>query len=368
MKQSQKDPDYWVSLKKSWTLPLIPERYLMISSETDESVCLEESNQQDLRAKFRAQQQQKTSKGDNFVECGSVHLGIRGPDISTEMGKSELNSALSVSAALDGSLITSDATGYLQRPSFVGQELSQQQQSIISTDDVSLGSTINVRPIEPGVEFMPPGLRSSSFLALDKASVRLIIQRERKWRTRVTVLQSQGKLFYENIVQGILRNATMKENAYPPGYNRGMNIPNAMRTGAGAGNIPYPPIPLVAGSFYPASKNPGQVGTAPISNHVSGGHYPINRIHASNFNQYGHAYPPGSSMALSTGREHGGMSAAPAGPGQLHYSRYDQERFDAGREDDTVGFGIDTMATYHGRALTSMISGAVAAGSVDPNS
>ena len=44
------------------------------------------------------------------------------------------------------------------------------------------------------------------------------------------------------------------------------------------------------------------------------------------------------------------QSQAPA----LQYSRYDQERFAAGRE-DTAGFRIDTMSSYHGKALASMV-------------
>lgn len=38
----------------------------------------------------------------------------------------------------------------------------------------------------------------------------------------------------------------------------------------------------------------------------------------------------------------------------MQYSRYDQERFNAGRE-DTAGFRIDTMSSYHGKALASMV-------------
>ena len=45
-----------------------------------------------------------------------------------------------------------------------------------------------------------------SFLVNDMDSVRVISSRERRWRTRSSVLQSQAKTFYENIVLGILRN------------------------------------------------------------------------------------------------------------------------------------------------------------------
>ena len=64
----------------------------------------------------------------------------------------------------------------------------------------------------------------------------------------------------------------------------------------------------------------------------------------------------GSAMALSTGQP--GMSVTnsnvPHHP-QMHYSRYDQERFAGGRE-ETAGFRIDTMGTYHGKALASMVT------------
>lgn len=48
-------------------------------------------------------------------------------------------------------------------------------------------------------------------------------------------------------------------------------------------------------------------------------------------------------------------------PPALQYSRYDQERFAAGRE-DTAGFRIDTMSSYHGKALTSMVGSGVNVG------
>lgn len=87
------------------------------------------------------------------------------------------------------------------------------------------------------------------------------------------------------------------------------------------------PQPLAVGSYYPKS-----VGAA--SNHSVSG----------------------STMALSTGQP--GMSAINSSVprnGQMHYSRYDQERFAGGRE-DTAGFRIDTMGTYHGKALASMVT------------
>ncbi len=48
--------------------------------------------------------------------------------------------------------------------------------------------------------------KRASVLASDVAIVHAMSSRERRWRTRSTILQSQGKTFYENIVLGILRN------------------------------------------------------------------------------------------------------------------------------------------------------------------
>ena len=57
------------------------------------------------------------------------------------------------------------------------------------------------------------------------------------------------------------------------------------------------------------------------------------------------------------------QSQAPA----LQYSRYDQERFAAGRE-DTAGFRIDTMSSYHGKALASMVGSTAGGSSEAPKS
>lgn len=48
----------------------------------------------------------------------------------------------------------------------------------------------------------------------------------------------------------------------------------------------------------------------------------------------------------------------------MQYSRYEQERFATGRE-ELGGFRINTMATYHGKGLTSMVMGG-GAGVADP--
>lgn len=77
----------------------------------------------------------------------------------------------------------------------------------------------------------------------------------------------------------------------------------------------------------------------------------------------------GSAMAISTGQP--GMSVTnsavpPHHHPQMHYSRYDQERFASGRE-ETAGFRIDTMATYHGKALASMVTGSANPSSITEN-
>ncbi|KAF6773781.1 hypothetical protein AHF37_07356 [Paragonimus kellicotti] len=160
----------------------------------------------------------------------------------------------------------------------------------------------------------------------DEAAVRPILARERRWRTRVTVLQSQGKTFYENIVLGILRNVILKEDSNGP------DLRTNSKLGYHGGGVPMVsgfPQPLTVGASYPKPA-PG----------------------ATNYTN------TGSAMAISTGQP--GMSvtssALPQHHPQMHYSRYDQERFASGRE-ETAGFRIDTMATYHGKALASMVTG-----------
>ncbi|BHF65610.1 accessory factor associated with RNA polymerase II [Sparganum proliferum] len=238
---------------------------------------------QSLRAKFRAKQQQ-TSKPDAADEDLA---GVNGaPDsLFTPGGFFSTSDGLPASAAAVG----------VKGPSYNGPN----SQNIILVDDQ--------------LPSHPLGGDSSSgrgtFLAADLEVVRVISSRERRWRTRTTTLQSQGKTFYENIVLGILRNVMLKENAHL--------APD--RTGQGRDLSAYAQVPLAVGSVY--SKAPASV------------------------NAYGGALV------------NGGMSAnAPSGAQQMQYSRYDQERFAAGR-DETAGFRIDTMGTYHGKGLASMVGG-----------
>ncbi|VDN98147.1 unnamed protein product [Rodentolepis nana] len=136
--------------------------------------------------------------------------------------------------------------------------------------------------------------KRAAALDADLDAVRVVSSRERRWRTRSNILQSQAKTFFENIVSGILHNVSLKENArLQPADPYG---------GAGGGRA--------ANNFY---KTP----LAPVSNHLN----PLNQ------------------------------------PPTMQYSRYDQERFTAGRE-DTAGFRIDTMSSYHGKGLASMVGGA----------
>ncbi|CAH8465071.1 unnamed protein product [Heterobilharzia americana] len=72
----------------------------------------------------------------------------------------------------------------------------------------------------------------------------------------------------------------------------------------------------------------------------------------------------GSAMVLSTGQPMSVSNSTAPHHSQMHYSRYDQERFAGGRE-ETAGFRIDTMGTYHGKALASMVTVGAARSSQD---
>lgn len=145
--------------------------------------------------------------------------------------------------------------------------------------------------------------KRAAVLDADVDAVRVISSRERRWRTRTNILQSQAKTFFENIVSGILHNVSLKENArLQPADPYG---------GTGGGRT--------ANNFY---KTP----LAPVSNHLN----PLSQ------------------------------------PPTMQYSRYDQERFATGRE-DTAGFRIDTMSSYHGKGLASMVGGANADNGANSN-
>lgn len=119
-----------------------------------------------------------------------------------------------------------------------------------------------------------------------------IVSRERRWRTRSTVLQSAGKDFSKNVFS-ILSSIKAREEG--------------------------------------RSANDREASTSNISS-------------SSNTQS-------SSRQAAATMRK----SSAPA-PG---YSRYDQERFRGGKE-ETLGFRIDTMGTYHDMSLKSVMEGAAA--------
>ncbi|CAL8108150.1 unnamed protein product [Calicophoron daubneyi] len=262
------------------------------SSSLPESVPLDKI--QSWRAKFRAIQQQriKTDDIDQVLEASAP----------TVARKTENTTATVGSALIRGSRPTGE------------------QQTIIRIDDAT-----HVQP------YSDTSLPRAALVA-DEASVRTIVARERRWRTRVSVLQSQGKTFYENIVLGILRNVIIKEDSH------GSDLRAANKLGY-TGSFQGPtglPQPLAVGASY-AKVAPGATGLS-----------------------------TGSAMAISTGQPGlsvGSAAAAHHHP-QMHYSRYDQERFASGRE-ETAGFRIDTMGTYHGKALASMVTGGTNSG--DPS-
>lgn len=126
---------------------------------------------QTWRAKFRATQQQRTRLIDSEQD---LDISSSYPDQETDSSIFNLKNSAD---ARDGRSVGlhSVATGV-------------EAQSIIKIDEFT-GNSL---------------LRAS--LSADKVSVQNIMARERRWRTRVSILQSQGKTFYENIVFGILRN------------------------------------------------------------------------------------------------------------------------------------------------------------------
>ncbi|CAH8471122.1 unnamed protein product [Heterobilharzia americana] len=255
---------------------------------------------QTWRAKFRAIQQQRIKTGD--VDQA---LEIPGGNYPGQEGDSGL-SALSLDA----------------RDSRVGLHSiipGGESQSIIRIDDSTHGQLYSGSSL----------LRAS--LMADEAPVRAILARERRWRTRVSVLQSQGKTFYENIVLGILRNVILKEDSHA--------APDAKAVGkfgymAANNQSTLFPQPLAVGTYY--SKPNGATNCTNT----------------------------GSAMVLSTGQPMSVSNSTAPHHSQMHYSRYDQERFAGGRE-ETAGFRIDTMGTYHGKALASMVTVGAARSSQD---
>lgn len=122
-----------------------------------------------------------------------------------------------------------------------------------------------------------PDLRA--ILDFDVDSTKDILSRERQWRTRTTILQSNGKIFAKNIL-AILQGIKNREEG------RG-------RPQAPVIKLPEPPR--------------------------------VNRPQ----------------------------------PQPAQYNRYDQERFNRQKE-ETEGFKIDTMGTYHGMSLKSVTEGSAA--------
>uniref|UniRef100_A0A5K3FS84 CDC73_C domain-containing protein n=1 Tax=Mesocestoides corti TaxID=53468 RepID=A0A5K3FS84_MESCO len=227
---------------------------------------------QSLRAKFRANQQ--VAKTD-----------FPGDQLGSPDG-------LDPTAVVTGDeplILATGITGFQLKPSDPNYQ-GPNSQVIVAIDEQQLALA---RAADP---------KRVSFLASDVDAVRVISSRERRWRTRSTILQSQGKTFYENIVLGILRNVMLKENAHL--------APDRRDAFSGANG------PL--STFY----------KTPL----------VSAVQQQQQNQ----------------------------PPAMQYSRYDQERFAAGRE-DTAGFRIDTMSSYHGKALASMVGSSIGTSKPDGN-
>lgn len=90
-------------------------------------------------------------------------------------------------------LMASGVTAFSSRPTDSAYQ-GPNSQLIVSVDDAQLALARSADP------------KRAASLASDMDTVRVISSRERRWRTRGNILQSQGKTFYENIVLGILRN------------------------------------------------------------------------------------------------------------------------------------------------------------------
>ncbi|VDP94776.1 unnamed protein product [Echinostoma caproni] len=136
-----------------------------------------------LRAKYRATQQQRIKPDDidRVLETSSASATTAA--LAPQSDITATTTAMPVSSLPRGT-----------RPGLHATTLGGEQQSIIRIDDAV--------PTQPYTDSSVP----RAALVADEASVRAIVARERRWRTRVSVLQSQGKTFYENIVLGILRN------------------------------------------------------------------------------------------------------------------------------------------------------------------
>ncbi|XP_050443400.1 parafibromin isoform X2 [Adelges cooleyi] len=140
------------------------------------------------------------------------------------------------------------------------KRLAKKRTTIKGHDDIGLGPDLRV------------------MLDFDVDITKDIIKRERQWRTRTTILQSNGKVFGKNIF-AILQSIKNREDG--------------------------------------RSRPPHSMAATP------------------------RAAPP-----------------KPTIPQPTVYNRYDQERFIKSRE-DTEGFKIDTMGTYHGMTLKSVTEGTV---------
>ncbi|XP_071450459.1 parafibromin [Hetaerina americana] len=144
-----------------------------------------------------------------------------------------------------------------------------------------------------------------------------IMSRERQWRTRTTILQSTGKTFGKNIF-AILQSIKAREE----GRGDGRGGPRPVMPSNGLQSAPM---------MTPSSMPSASGFTASAFDSMSNPH---------------------GTPIRST-------------PQPAVYNRYDQERFIRGKE-ETEGFKIDTMGTYHGMTLKSVTEGSQPKKAVPP--
>lgn len=116
---------------------------------------------------------------------------VRPDSVGDQLGGPE---GLDAMAADDDPVLqVAGVTGYSSKPTDPKYQ-GPNSQIIVTIDDQQLSLS---RVADP---------KRAAALESDADVVRVISLRERRWRTRSTILQSQGKTFYDNIVLGILRN------------------------------------------------------------------------------------------------------------------------------------------------------------------
>ncbi|KAK1786804.1 hypothetical protein P4O66_017199 [Electrophorus voltai] len=153
-------------------------------------------------------------------------------------------------------------------------------------------------------------LKQRSFVDAEMDVTRDIVSRERVWRTRTTILQSSGKNFSKSIF-AILQSVKAREEGRAP------------------------------------DQRPTQNPTQTVGTHHSTRHPTLTALTGvMGF------YPLFFQAQGCMGRQKKDPAIRNKQPVPAAYNRYDQERF-KGKE-ETEGFKIDTMGTYHGMTLKSV--------------